>query len=203
MNVLIACEFSGAIRREYRALGHNAWSCDLLPAEDGDPHHQQGDARIFTSGPMANWQWDLLIANPPCTHLSSSGARWWPAKRASGEQQAAVEFARALGETKWIERTAVENPIGYLSTAWRKPDCTVHPWMFGDFETKATCWWLKGLPPLVPTYKTPAECAEALGLPTDSKPTAKVWRMGPSPDRWKERSRTPAGMARAIAAQWQ
>lgn len=194
MKVLVACEYSGAVRRAMIARGHDAWSCDLLPAEDGGPHYQE-DAL-----PLARWgRWDIMVAHPPCTHLSSSGARWWPQKQA--EQAAAIKFVLALYDAP-IRLIAIENPIGKLSTSWRKPDCIVQPWMFGDFETKATCWWTKGLPPLVPTYRTPAECAEALGLPTDSKPKPAVWLMGPSPDRWKERSRTYPGMAAAIAAQW-
>lgn len=183
MRVLIACEYSGAVRRAFRALGHDAWSCDLLPAEDGSQHHLQGDVL----GHLERG-WDLLVAHPPCTHLAVSGARWFPEKRASGEQQEAIDFFLALARAP-IPRIAIENPVCIMSSVWREPDQTIQPWMFGHGETKATCLWLKGLPPLVPTKIVPGR-------------EPRVHLMSPGPDRWKERSRTYAGIAEAMAEQW-
>ena len=182
MKVLIACEFSGVARRAFRALGHDAWSCDLLPAEDGG-HHRQSDAVAVAEED----DWDLMIAHPPCTHLCSSGARWFKGKGA--EQAHAVWFAKFLGNMAHIPRVAIENPIGVLSTQWRKPDQIIQPWQFGHGETKATCLWLRGLPKLEPTRIVEGR-------------EARVHRMPPGPDRWKERSRTFTGIAEAMARQW-
>lgn len=183
--VLVACEFSGAVRRAFRALGHDAWSCDLLPAEDGSPFHVEDSVfhrSLLTQG------WDLMIAHPPCTHLAVSGARHFAAKKADGRQQAALEFVQALMDAP-IDRIAVENPISIISSRIRKPDQIIQPWQFGHGETKATCLWLKGLPLLQPTQVVDGR-------------VARVHRMPPSPDRWKERSRTFEGIASAMAAQW-
>ncbi len=186
MRVLIACEFSGTVRRAFRALGHNAWSCDLLPAEDGSPNHHQGDvlgdelSRILDDG------WDLMVAHPPCTHLAVSGARWF--KEKAKEQADALEFVAALLAAP-IPRIAIENPISIISSRIRKPDQIIQPWQFGHGETKATCLWLKNLPKLTPTNVVEGR-------------EGKVWKMPPSPFRWKERSRTYAGIAQAMAAQW-
>ena len=181
MRVLIACEFSGVVRRAFRARGHGAWSCDLLPAEDGSPFHYQTDVRLLLLQP-----WDLMIAHPPCTHLAVSGARWFKDKRA--EQAEALEFVRTL-LTAPIPRIALENPISVISSRIRKPDQIIQPWMFGHGETKATCLWLKGLPLLVPTNIVNGR-------------EGRVWKLPPSPDRWKERSRTLEGIAAAMADQW-
>ena len=181
MRVLIACEFSGTVRRAFRDLGHDAWSCDLLPAEDGDRCHLQGDCREWTG-----IGWDLLIAHPPCTHLAVSGARWWVDK--AEEQEEALEFVRELMDAS-VERIAIENPISRISTAIRKPDQIIQPWQFGHGETKATCLWLKNLPPLQPTNIVEGR-------------VNRVHRMSPSANRWKERSRTYAGIAQAMAEQW-
>jgi len=132
--------------------------------------------------------WDMLIAHPPCTHLAVSGARWFPAKRASGEQQAAIEFVRTLLNAP-IERIALENPVSIISSQIRKPDQIIQPWQFGHGETKATCLWLKNLPLLTPTNIVEGR-------------EARVHMMPPGPDRWKERSRTFAGIAKAMAEQW-
>ena len=181
MKVLIGCEFSGAVRRAFRAVGHEAWSCDLLPAEDESPYHIQEDLLgILTDG------WDLAIFHPPCTHLAVSGARWFKDKQV--EQAEALEFVRTLLVAP-IPRIALENPVSIISSRIRKPDQIIQPWMFGHGETKATCLWLKSLPPLVPT-----EVVEGR--------EAKVHRMPPGPDRWKERSRTYPGIANAMAEQW-
>jgi len=184
MRVLIACEFSGVVRRAFRDRGHDAWSCDLLPAEDGSPYHLISDARMAAQ----SRNWDMMIAHPPCTHLAVSGARHFAAKQASGVQQEALDFvARLLGMP--IPRIALENPISIISSRIRKPDQIIQPWQFGHGETKATCLWLKGLPKLVPTNIVEGR-------------HARVHLMPPGPDRWKERSRTMTGIAEAMADQW-
>lgn len=185
MRVLVACEFSGVVRDAFLARGHEAGSFDLLPTEVPGPH-QIGDMREMPDEWYATW--DLMIAFPPCTHLARSGGRWFKEKRASGEQAAAIEFVRWLMELP-VERIAIENPIGVLSTAIRKPDQIIQPWWFGHGETKATCLWLKGLPRLVPTDVVEGR-------------HARVHREAPGQDRWKRRSRTLPGIAAAMAAQW-
>src|SRR6185436_20613766 len=147
MNVLVACEFSGIVTAAFRARGHAAWSCDLLDSERPD-FHIKGDAlRVARSA-----HWDLMIAHPPCTHLSSSWARWWPKKRT--EQREALAFVQMLLDAP-IERIALENPVGLISSRIRKPDQIIQPWQFGHGEVKTTCLWLKGLPKLVPTNVVP------------------------------------------------
>jgi site-specific DNA-cytosine methylase len=165
-------------------MGHNAWSCDLLPTEDGSPCHFQGDVLDRLDG----YEWDLLIAHPPCTDLAVSGARHFPAKRADGRQEAALEFVRALMNAP-IPRKCIENPISIISSKIRKPTQIIQPWQFGHGETKATCLWLDGLLPLRPTNIVEGR-------------EARVHRMPPGPNRWKERSRTYQGIADAMAAQW-
>lgn len=182
MRVLVACEFSGIVRRAFRELGHDAWSCDLLPAEDNSRWHIVRDA--FEVSRSAYW--DLMIAHPPCTHLAVSGARWFKDKR--WEQEAALHFVRSLMLAD-IERICIENPISIISSRIRKPDQIIQPWQFGHGEVKATCLWLTGLPKLVPT-----DIVEGR--------TARVHREPPGPDRWKNRSRTLAGIANAMATQW-
>jgi site-specific DNA-cytosine methylase len=143
----------------------------------------------------------MVIAFPPCTHLASSGARWFKEKQKDGRQEAAVAFFMAVANAD-IPRIAIENPVGIMSTRWRKPDQIIQPWMFGHYETKATCLWLKGLPPLVPTYRTAEECREALGIAPGVKPAARIHRMAPGPDRARLRSETYDGIAAAMADQW-
>lgn len=184
MRMLVACEFSGVVREAFRRRGHDAWSCDLLPAEDGSRFHVQGNVIDHLS--VADGGYDLMIAHPPCTHLAVSGARWFREKR--NEQEAALEFVQVLME--WgIPRIAIENPISVISSRIRKPDQIIQPWQFGHGETKATCLWLKGLPKLTPTNIVEGR-------------EARVHRMPPGPDRWKERSRTFTGIAEAMAEQW-
>lgn len=183
MKILVACEFSGVVRRAFRERGHDAWSCDLLPAEDGREYHIQGDVLgILRDG------WDGVIAHPPCTRLTVAGARWFKGKEA--EQAAAIAFVEAIWNAG-ISRTAIENPIGVLSTrsSLGKPTQIIQPWQFGHGETKATCLWLRGFPPLVPTNIVAGR-------------EARIHRMAPSPNRWKERSRTYTGIAAAMADQW-
>lgn len=185
MKVLIACEYSGRVREAFRAMGHDAWSCDLFePAEDASPHHFTADALEIAH----SHSWDLMVAHPPCTHLSVSGARHFAAKRADGRQQAAIAFFLALARAP-IPRIAIENPVCIMSSVWRKPDQTLQPWQYGHGETKATCLWLKNLPPLVPT-----------NIVEGREP--RIHMMPPGPDRWKERSRTFEGIAQAMAQQW-
>jgi site-specific DNA-cytosine methylase len=188
--VLVGCEFSGVVRQAFRDKGHDAWSCDLLPAEDNSKFHYQCDILD-----LLDKDWDLAIFFPPCTHLSVSGARWFKDKQK--EQQEALEFVRTLLNAP-IPKIALENPIGIISTKIRKPDQIVQPWMFGHPESKSTCLWLKNLPKLVPT--------NILSLPEkgywDNQTPSGQNKLGPSPDRWKERSRTYKGFAEAMSLQW-
>jgi hypothetical protein len=182
MRVLIACEFSGVVRRAFRERGHDAWSCDLLPAEDGSEFHYRADIKWG----LCMFPWDLMIAHPPCTHLAVSGARWFKDKQQ--EQAEAIEFVQALMDAP-IPRIALENPISVISSRIRKPDQIIQPWMFGHGEVKATCLWLKNLPKL-----------ESTNIVEGRVP--RVHREPPSPDRWKNRSRTMTGIAQAMAEQW-
>jgi site-specific DNA-cytosine methylase len=179
----VACEFSGVVRRAFEARGHNAWSCDLLPAEDNAMPHIIGDVKYFL-----HHEWDLMIAHPPCQHLAVSGSRWFKEKQADGRQQAALDFVKMLMNAP-IKKICIENPISIISTKIRKPDQIIQPWQFGHGETKATCLWLKNLPPLVPTNIVEGR-------------EARVHKMPPGKDRWKERSRTLPGIAAAFADQW-
>lgn len=182
MRVLVACEFSGTVRDAFIALGHDAMSCDLLPTEAPGPHYQ-GDVRD-----VIDYPWDLMIAHPPCTHQAVSGARHFTQKRMDGRQQSGVSFFLSLAKVD-IPRIAIENPVGIISSLWRTPDQIVQPWMFGHGETKATCLWLKNLPHLVPTNIVDGRAA-------------RIHRMPPSENRWKERSKTYSGLADAMAHQW-
>lgn len=184
MKILVACEYSGRVRDAFAVRGHEAVSCDFLPSETepvAGAQHYQGDVRD-----LLGKFWDMLIAFPPCTHLSASGARWWKNKQT--QQIEAIDFVKLLAESH-IPKIAIENPVGRLSSAWRKPDQILQPWQFGHGETKATCLWLKGLPRLQPTNVVEGR-------------EARVHRMSPGPNRWKERSRTYEGIAKAMAEQW-
>lgn len=182
MRVLVACEYSGTVRDAFRAIGHDAMSCDLLPTEVPGPHYQ-GDVRDVLDGDV---RWDLMVAHPPCTHLAVSGARWFSEKRA--EQAEALAFVRMLMLAD-IPRICIENPVSIISSHIVPATQTIQPWQFGHGEVKATCLWLKNLPPLEPT-----------DIVEGREP--RVHMMPPGPDRWKERSRTFPGIARAMAAQW-
>lgn len=217
MRVLVACEYSGTVRDAFRARGHDAMSCDLLPTDAPGPHYQ-GDVRdVLDDG------WDLMVAHPPCTYLSVSGMHWTRrGLRDAKLTEDALAFVRLLMDAP-IARIAVENPVSIISSRIRKPDQTVQPWMFGHDASKKTCLWLKGLPPLRPTqiveprlvccglevpagtgvYGCPNCCGdkrarERWGNQTDSGQN----RLSPSPDRWKIRSATYAGIAAAMADQW-
>ena len=172
--VLVACEFSGVVRDAFRARGHEAWSCDLLPA---DGNHLQGDVSQHLDG------WDLMIAHPPCTHLAVSGARWF--KNKEKEQEEALDFVRLLLDAP-IPKIALENPVSVISTRIHRPDQIIQPWMFGHGETKTTCLWLKGLPKLVPVNIVEGR-------------ENRIHKMPPSKNRGKLRSITYQGIADAMA----
>ncbi len=180
MRVLVACEYSGAVRDAFIRAGHDAMSCDLLPTDVLGPHYQGNVLDVIGDG------WDLMIAHPPCTHLAVSGARWFKEKQK--EQAEALDFVRLLLAAP-VPSIALENPVSIISSRIRKPDQVVQPWQFGHGETKATCLWLKNLPLLQPTNIVEGR-------------EARIHRMPPSPDRWKERSKTYAGIASAMAEQW-
>ncbi len=183
MNVVVACEFSGIVRDAFIARGHNAISADFLPSERPGAHYT-GDVMDLLRD-MAGY-FDLMIAHPPCTHLAVSGARWF--KDRPQEQANALSFVRLLLAAP-IPRIALENPVSVISSKIRKPDQIIQPWMFGHGETKATCLWLKGLPKLEPTDIVDGR-------------SPRVHHASPSPNRWKERSRTLNGIANAMAVQW-
>lgn len=180
MRVLVACEFSGIVREAFRERGHDSWSCDLLPTEIPGQHIEGNVLDVLDDG------WDLMIAHPPCTHLAVSGARWFKDK--IEEQNEALEFVRLLLDAD-IPRRCIENPKSIISTRIRKPDQIIQPWMFGHGEVKGTHLWLTGLPNLVPTDIV-------------SGRTPKVHLESPGPERWKNRSRTYTGIAKAMAEQW-
>lgn len=183
MRVLVACESSGVVREAFRSRGHDAWSNDLLPPDDGSPFHFQTDCRDA----IRSQSWDLIIAHPECTHLAVSGNRWHANTEA---RRRAAEFVISLAAlmTQHARAWAIENPVGALSTLWRKPDQYIQPWQHGHGEVKKTGLWLHNLPLLRPT------------VIVDGR-EARIWRMGPSPDRWKQRSRTYPGIADAFATQ--
>lgn len=184
MRILVACEESQAVTIELRRLGHEAYSCDIQECSGGHPEwHLQQDVT-----PLLREKWDMIIAFPPCTDLAVSGARWFPQKRADGRQQRSIEFFMQFVNAD-CQKVAIENPIGIMSSEYRKPDQIIQPWMFGHGETKATCLWLKGLPPLTPTNIVGGR-------------EQRVWRMAPGPERAKQRSKTFPGIARAMAEQW-
>jgi site-specific DNA-cytosine methylase len=179
--LLVACEYSGRVRDAFAEKGWDAWSCDLLQSEGKSDKHYVGLVQD-----LLDQHWDLMICHPPCTHLAVSGARWFKDKQQ--EQTEALVFVRLLLKAP-IERIALENPISIISSKIRKPDQIIQPWQFGHGETKATCLWLKNLPLLVPTDVVDGR-------------ESKVHRMSPGPNRWKERSRTYTGIAKAMADQW-
>ena len=182
MRVIVACEFSGIVREAFAKRGHDVWSCDLLPTELPGNHIQDDVLKHLDDG------WDLMIAFPPCTRLAVSGARWFKGREA--EQRDAIEFVEMLWLAP-ISLIEIENPIGVLSTRsiLGKPTQIIQPWMFGHGETKATCLWLKGLQPLRPTNIVAGRLA-------------RIHREPPSPERWRNRSRTYQGIAEAMAEQW-
>ncbi len=191
--LLVACEYSGRVRDAFTAKGWDAWSCDLLPSERESGHHYQGPVED-----LLNQHWDMLIAFPPCTYLCSSGMHWTTrGKRDPQLTEDALVFVRLLLDAP-VERIALENPVGCISTRIRKPDQIIQPWQFGHDASKKTCLWLKNLPPLQPTDVLPIPATGVWGNQTPSGQN----RLAPGPDRWKERSKTYEGIANAMAAQW-
>jgi len=181
--VLIACEESQTVTKEMRGLGIEAYSCDIEPCSGGHPEwHIQGDVTL-----LLKQSWDMVIAFPPCTDLAVSGARWFKEKQADGRQYKSIDFF--LQFTRLSCKWAIENPIGIMSTKFRKPDQIIQPWQFGHGETKATCLWLNELPKLEPT-----DIVEGR--------EQRIWKMAPSPERGKQRSKTFLGIAKAMAKQW-
>lgn len=199
MRILVACESSGTVRDAFLRMGHDAMSCDLLPSDNGGPHYTGKVEDVLGEG------WDLAICHPPCTYLSSSGMHWTTrGLRDPQLTEDALTFVRLLMDAP-IQRIAIENPIGAISTRIRKPDQIIQPWQFGDNASKRTCLWLKNLPKLVPTDLIPGR------LVTVNGKTVERWanqtdsgqnKLGPSPDRWKLRSKTYQGIAEAMADQW-
>jgi len=180
MRVLIACEFSGIVRDAFLACGHDAISCDLLPTEKPGPHLQCDVRDVDLS------RYDLMVAHPPCTHLAVSGARWMSGK--DEQIRVPLEFVRWLMDAP-VPRICVENPVSLIGSRIRPCDQLIHPWQFGHNEEKQTCLWLKNLPLLRPTNVVDGR-------------EQRIWRLSPSQDRWKERSRTFSGIAAAMATQW-
>jgi site-specific DNA-cytosine methylase len=190
MNILVACEFSGVVREAFKSKGHYALSCDLLDTEI-EGNHYRGDIRdVLYEG------WDIIIAHPPCDHLAVSGAARFAEKRKDGRQQQGIDFFNLFTEIK-CEKVAIENPIGIMSTLYRKPDQIIHPFQFGHMERKSTCLWLKGLPLLVETDNV---YDKMMKLPKNKR--ERLFYLPPSPDRWKLRSTTFQGIANAMANQW-
>ena len=190
MKVLIACEESQAVCIEFRKRGHEAYSCDILPCSGGHPdwHFKDDVMDLIYTYPHNAYKWDMMIAFPPCTDLAVSGARWFEEKRADGRQQQSIDFFMMMISAP-IDKIAVENPIGIMSTEYRKPDQIIQPWQYGHGETKSTCLWLRNLPKLEPT-----DIVEGR--------EQRIWKMAPGPDRAKERSKTFPGIAKAMAEQW-
>lgn len=191
MRVLVACEFSGIVREAFRARGHNAWSCDLLPSADNSPHHYRVDVEKILAA-----DWELMIAHPPCTHLASSGARWFKDK--PKEQEEALRFIEVLMNAP-IPKICIENPVGVISSKIRKPDQIIQPYMFGDPYEKKTCLWLKGLPKLEVTKLVKPEPRVVF---SSGKSMPAWYNLPPSADRGMKRSITFQGFANAMAEQW-
>lgn len=200
MKVLIACEESQEVCKAFRELGHEAYSCDILECSGEHPEwHIQGDCLPLINGNCTfitaegqqvtiNGIWDMILAFPPCTDLAISGARYFAEKQEDGRQQASIDFFMKIANAN-CDKIAIENPVGIMSTKWRKPDQIIQPWQFGHGETKRTCLWLKGLMPLIPTNIVDGR-------------EQRIWKMPPSADRAKLRSKTFPGVAKAMAEQW-
>lgn len=198
MRILVACEYSGRVREAFRKLGHDAWSCDLLPSDDNSPYHIQGDVLEHL-----NDGWDMMIAHPPCTYLSYVGNRHWNNPGRAELRKEALDFFVALAEAP-IPKICVENPLGEPSRAYRKYDQIIQPYYFGEPYQKRTCLWLKGLPLLTWNKEKAIKPPPLFLLGTTGKPIN--WVEGvkgiSSKDRWKIRSTTFQGIADAFAAQW-
>ena len=197
MRVLLACEESQAVTKEFRDRGHEAYSCDILPSSGTLPeYHLQQDVV-----PLLKQDWDLIIAFPPCTHLASSGAAWFAEKRRDGRQQEGIDFFMLFTNLS-APKVVIENPVGIMSSTYRKPDQIIQPWWFGDPFEKRTCLWLKGVEPLVATNEVkPAPRSEYASGRTMPTWYADAWRLPPA-ERSKARSKTFPGIAKAMAEQW-
>jgi len=193
MRVLVACEFSGTVRDAFIKAGHDAISCDLLPSDKPGPHIQDDVTEVMLD------RWDLVVAHPPCTYLTVSGNKWMKPEYRDRfpdrpkQREEAIKFFMACYNAN-ADHVAVENPIGIMSSTFRKPDQIVQPWMFGHPETKATCFWLRGLPKLSPT--------NTVDISSNKAESQRLFYLPPSEDRWKIRSKTFQGIADAMAAQW-
>ena len=192
MKVLVACEYSGVVREAFAKKGHDSWSCDLLPTDQPSDKHIQGDVLE-----VINRGWDLIIAHPPCTHLSLSGAKYWAEKRADGRQQKAIKFVEDIWDAENCPRICIENPVGALTKHSKlgKASVYIQPYEFGHAEQNRTGLWLKGLPKLKGT-----KFIDVKGLP--NKERHRLHWLPPSKDRWKIRSTTFQGIADAMADQW-
>jgi len=199
MRVLVACEYSGAVRDEFIKLGHDAMSCDLLPTDVPGPHYTGDVFDIINDG------WDMMIAFPPCTHLALSGSQYFEQKRKDGRQQEAIEFVKKLMSAP-IDKIAIENPLGVIPNYIRPYDQIIQPYMFGDSFQKSTCLWLKNLPLLKPTYiVSKGEFKEWIDKKTGKKKRQAIWQYNAllsKQDTWKLRSQTFPGIAKAMADQW-
>jgi len=203
MKILVACEESQVVTKEFRSLGHEAWSCDILSCSGGHPEwHIQGDVV-----PILKDNWDMVVAFPPCTHLAVSGAAHFAAKRADGRQQEGIDFFMQFTKLDHVPKVAIENPIGIMSKIYRKPDQIIQPYQFGEDASKRTCLWLKGLPILIETCRVVGRM-----VTTPSGKVVERWanqcsnyghdKTSPSPERSRIRSKTYLGIAKAIANQW-
>jgi site-specific DNA-cytosine methylase len=197
MRILVACEESQAVTTELLKLGHDAYSCDVLECSGNFPErHLQQDVL-----PLLKEKWDMIIAFPPCTHLAVSGARWFAEKRKDGRQQQGIDFFMLFANCS-CEKVAIENPVGVMSTYWRKPDQIIQPFEYGDEVSKKTCLWLKGLPRLAPTkIVRKGEYVKFRKGKTMSKWYVDTYNLPPK-ERAKVRSRTFPGIAKAMALQW-
>lgn len=203
MKILVACEESQVVTKEFRSLGHEAWSCDVLSCSGGHPEwHIQGDVI-----PILKQDWDMVLAFPPCTHLAVSGAAHFAAKRADGRQQEGIDFFLQFTKLDHVPKVAIENPIGIMSKIYRKPDQIIQPYQFGEDASKRTCLWLKGLPPLIETCRVVGRM-----VTTPKGKVVERWanqcsnyghdKTSPSPERSRIRSKTYLGIAKAMANQW-
>ena len=194
MKILVACEYSGKVREAFRKLGHNVISCDLIPSDDNSEFHHVGDVV-----PLLKEEWDLVVAFPPCTHLAVSGAKHFKQKIADGRQQQGIDFFMLFTKLYHIPKVAIENPIGIMSTIYRKPDQIIQPWQFGDEAQKSTCLWLKGLPKLKETNVVSK--GEFVTF-SSGKTMPKWYSIATGKQRQKIRSTTFDGIAKAMADQW-
>lgn len=192
MRVLVACEYSGTVRDAFIERGHDAMSCDILPTESPGPHYQGSVLDILTNG------WDLIVAHPPCDHLTSAGAAYWPDKQRDGRQQTAIEFVLSIYNSP-CRKIAIENPVGILSKKWRKPNQIIHPYYFGEPYLKRTCLWLKNLPVLTETNLLEKPQPRGYCIKSNGRRYNYYFHQGKNSH---ERSRSFVGIAKAMAEQW-